>query len=244
MGRCVSEAQLDDQRPFDPRRSRSQINGLLNWLGKPPRRVLDLGSGAGRTLVPLACAGHKVTGVDCDPRMLARCDTELRRKRAVAKLIESDFTEAIPVRGKFDAVLCLGNTFMQVVDVEIAVALLRRATSLLKNEGAFFIDDFPFELWREVAEGNWTSGLSPDGGMQMVWDSGDSVFALRKGPEIDSRSWTLKPSDRLYRLWSMGALRLAAIATGLSGVEHMPESGLIVLRRPGRSASGPMRKLR
>ena len=35
-------------------------------------KVIELGCGTGRITVPLAAAGHDVTGVDIDPTMLAR----------------------------------------------------------------------------------------------------------------------------------------------------------------------------
>jgi SAM-dependent methyltransferase len=45
---------------------------LLALAGRADGPVLELASGSGRLTVPLARAGHTVTGVDLDPAMLAR----------------------------------------------------------------------------------------------------------------------------------------------------------------------------
>ena len=39
--------------------------------------VLELGCGTGRVLLPIARAGHRITGVDASPAMLARCEAKL-----------------------------------------------------------------------------------------------------------------------------------------------------------------------
>ncbi len=45
---------------------------LLALASRAEGPVLELASGSGRLTVPLARAGHAVTGVDLDPAMLAR----------------------------------------------------------------------------------------------------------------------------------------------------------------------------
>src|SRR5437867_649860 len=42
--------------------------------------VLELGCGTGRVLVPLARAGHVVTGIDSSANMLDRCRTNLEKE--------------------------------------------------------------------------------------------------------------------------------------------------------------------
>jgi SAM-dependent methyltransferase len=45
-------------------------------------RVLELGCGTGRVLLPLARAGYAVTGIDASPAMLARCRSKLTAEPA------------------------------------------------------------------------------------------------------------------------------------------------------------------
>jgi SAM-dependent methyltransferase len=224
---------LDPDRPLDPGRDRAQVDGLLARLGPSPRRVVDLGCGAGRTLVPLAVAGHEVTGLDRRPDALERCAAALRAAGRAARLLEADFTEPWPIAaGTADLVCCLGNTFMTVHDVDVAVEVLARAATALLPGGAVALDDLAGEFWPELGEGRWTSGLAPDGSAQLVWADDDAVFTLRTGADVDEEAWSLRPGDRRFRLWTTGSLRLAARAAGLSAPRRVPETCLLVMERP------------
>jgi len=224
---------LDAQQPHDEAQSRAQITGLLRLLDPAPKRVLDLGCGLGRVLVPLAAAGHEPLGVDCNAEALRLCLARLEEKGCAADLMKGDFREAGPLpAGPFDAVLCLGNTFMTIADVDEAVELLIRVRRVLSVGGTFIIDDCPRDFWPELTEGNWLSGLSEDGSSQLVWEAGDAVFTLRCGGEVDPDNWHVGPGEPRYRLWSDGALRLAARAAGLSAPRRLDEVPLLVMRRP------------
>ncbi|MDY7110192.1 MAG: class I SAM-dependent methyltransferase [Planctomycetota bacterium] len=227
-------AWLDADAPHEEAHSRAQIDALKRWLDPAPKRVLDLGCGAGRVLVPLAAAGHALTGVDWNNEARRRCAARLSEAGADADLIEGDFRrEADLPAGPFDAVLCLGNTFMTIVDVEEAVTLLQRVRRRLVPGGAFVIDDCPHDFWPELTEGNWTAGLSEDGAMQLVWDGGDSIFTLRRGEAVNPQDWNIRPGERIFRLWLDGALRLAARAGGLSAPQRLPDTPLLAMRREG-----------
>lgn len=241
-------AWLDEQNPFDPQESAQQVAALLDLLGRSPRRVLDLGCGAGRVLVPLVEAGHVVIGMDRDAGALESCRRRLAQGAAGAeraakmgdgggrvRLVTADFLEPWPEDlGRFDAVCCLGNTMMTVADVDAAVRLLERAASVLEPEGMFVMDDCPARYWPELTEGRWQSGLSEDGSAQMVWAPDDSVFALRWGDNVDEQSWVPGPADRRLRLWSLGALNLAGRLAGLSAAQRPMGEGLLIMRVAGR----------
>jgi len=226
----------DDDQPFDAMRSAAQIESVMELLGDPPKQVLELGCGGGRVLVPTAAAGHECTGLDRDGAALQRCREALERHGADAELIEHDYVHPWPetmtlADASFDAALCLGNTFMTIVDVDDAVAVLQRIADALKPGGAFIIDDIAQEYWPELIEGNWCNGVSDDDSVQMVWADDDAVFALRRGADVDPDDWTLNPSDRRYRLWTTAALELAGRLAGLSVRPWSAGSGVTVLRR-------------
>lgn len=228
--------------PHDPDRSAAQIEGVLTRLhaeAKESKIVLDLGCGAGRLLTPLAKAGHHVIGIDTNQAALRAC----REASPDSTLVHGDFlTEPWPLPAPgADAILCLGNTFMTIADLDAAIALLARAAGALAPGGVLLLDDLPHDLWPEVTEGNWQSGISehPDEDgtlMQMVWHPHDSVFTIRTGDRVDESCWTLKPDDRLLRLWTSSALALAARLAGLSEPEHDEPHGLLIFRCVKRSA--------
>jgi SAM-dependent methyltransferase len=227
--------RFDDDAPFDEATDRGQVGGLQRLLGPAPRRVLDLGCGAGRTLVPLAAAGHELIGIDSRGDAVARCRGALDAAGARADLHEADFLGAWPdgLEG-LDAVLCLGNTFMLVADPDDAVDLLRRCAQALGDGGVVVIDDIPNDLWPEVAAGNWVSGLSPDGKLQLAWHASDAVFVLRAGEDVDLGCDRPRDGERLHRLWTDGALRLAARAAGLSAPVRHDGEHLLVMRQGPR----------
>jgi hypothetical protein len=121
---------------------------------------------------------------------------------------------------------------MTVHDVCQAVGLLRRAHRLVRAGGVFMIDVDCVETWRDVAEGNWQEGISEDGQWQLVWGEGDSIAAVRRGGRVDADSWSITDSDRVIRLWTMGSLRLAAMASGW-GEPDAHGAGVITMRRDG-----------
>lgn len=219
--RAASTPDADpDWFPLSREEHNAQTAALLRRLGKSPKRVLDLGSGDGRIAGPLVDAGHLVLAVDRDPAALAGCAA------CGASILRGDFLNtasagdslwlAITKAGPFDAVVCLGHTFMLASDPGEALAVLARVRSVLRNKppGFFAVDDFS-GLWREVAEGNWQEGVSPDGSMQLVWGEGDNTIAFRRDKTINRKSWSIVRSDTPMRLWSRGELTLAAHASGL-----------------------------
>ena len=130
----------------------------------------------------------------------------------------------------FDAALCLGNTLMAVVDPDDALAFFRQAASWLAPGGVFIVDDFPHEFWPEVADGSWLSGISEDGEMQLIWAEADAVLVLRSGEAVDAERWTIDPDEPRVRLWSMGALTLAARSAGFSGPDRDSDAALLLMR--------------
>ena len=51
-----------------------------------------------------------------------------------------------------------------------------------------------------------------------------------EGEQVDAESWELKKNDRNVRLWTMGALKLAAQLADLSAPEVQVEGAILVMR--------------
>lgn len=224
----------DDWSPLDPADHARQIDALLARLGalSRPALVIDLGAGGGRVAGPLADAGHRVLAIDDDPAALDACAVAGARTRR-ADLLDP----AAPLDhpdGPADAVLCLGNTLALVHDVERAVTLLGRAARATGPGGWFAIDALA-PTWEDVASGAWREGCSEAGDLQLVWAASDAVIVLRPlAADADpaDADWTVRPDDRPLRLWSMGALRLLAIASGWGAPREIAAEHLTVFDRP------------
>lgn len=106
-------------------------------LGRESQRVLDLGCGAGFIAIPLARAGHDVTGID-----LSESTLSVARSRSSPELpvrFERADVCAVPEPdASFDAVLALDL----LEHVEQPAALIREAARVLKPGGQFIYHTF------------------------------------------------------------------------------------------------------
>jgi SAM-dependent methyltransferase len=120
---------------------------LLRQLPTKPQRLLELACGTARAAIPLAQSGHRVTGVDYDPAMLAIA----RRKRDFVGLTEAQLTL---VRGDitrlrlptaeatFDSCIILFNSLLAFTSLEQLDAVLETCRWHLRPGGRLFIDIF------------------------------------------------------------------------------------------------------
>ena len=221
---------MNDWLPMDDKQSAVQIESILKLLGEEPLDVVDVGCGDGRILIPLVVAGHRVVGIDLDPVAISACSARCAEIDIDAHLIDGSFFDALPLSEPVDAIVCCGQTFMLLADVDEAVAALRLFKQSLKGGGLIIIDDIPGDLWPEVAAGRWANGINEDETLQLVWAKNDAVFTIREAKQVDADSWELKESDRNVRLWTMGALKLAAQLADLSVPEVQVEGAVLVMR--------------
>lgn len=108
--------------------------GCKEQRGGAPLRILELGCGSGRLLVPLLRDGHQVVGIDRSAAMLGRCAARIatlgRAARQRGQLVRADFRH-LPLSGaeRFPLIVCPFNGFMHLYtrqDVEQCLAQIRR----------------------------------------------------------------------------------------------------------------------
>src|SRR5690606_32341929 len=82
----------------------------LQKLGK--RKVLDVATGTGFHSVRLIQAGFDVTSADGSATMLAKAFSNARHRGHILRTIHADWRWLTrSVHDKYDAVICLGNSF-------------------------------------------------------------------------------------------------------------------------------------
>lgn len=222
---------LGGYEPHDPEVARRQDDWLRNWGRRDSCRVLDLGCGQGRTMLPLAELGHDVLGVDVDPDCLDVCRQIAMEQGTPIRVREHDFLrDRLDDESPFDLVCCLGNTFMLIETDAEAVQLLGRCAQLLRPDGLIVLDDLPGLFMPEVESGNWQTGISEDASLQFIWSDTPDVFTVRSAEDVDPDQWSLRPGDIPLRLWRSESLEAVAIEAGLSVPEPDPDGAMLVMR--------------
>lgn len=119
---------------------------LADKIGGP---ILELGCGTGRILLPLARAGHVVTGLDRSTAMLARAKQKLIEEdelvRSRINIVQGDM-RSIQLEAGFRLAIASYNTLMHL-DGTTKIALLKNVRKHLQSGGTLYIDlDNPFEI--------------------------------------------------------------------------------------------------
>ncbi|MCX6373095.1 MAG: class I SAM-dependent methyltransferase [Actinobacteria bacterium] len=105
--------------------------------------ILELGCGTGRVLLPLARAGHEITGLDLSAEMLERCGAKLQSEppevRGCVRLLQADMT-SFDLGRRFAALICPFAGFQQLRTVEQQLATLERCRTHLLPHGRLVLD--------------------------------------------------------------------------------------------------------
>lgn len=116
--------------------------GLAGRTGSP---ILELGCGTGRLVLALAQAGHRVTGVEREPAMLALAEAKVRAAgRAVARrvtLVAGDF-QSLDLPTRFRLAVLAVNTWMDLPGPAEQAQVLARAGRHLEPGGLLVLDLF------------------------------------------------------------------------------------------------------
>jgi SAM-dependent methyltransferase len=104
-------------------------------------RVLDVATGTGFHSVRLLEAGFDVTSVDGNANMLTRAFTNARERGRILRTVHSDWRWlSRDVHEKYDAVICLGNSFTHLFSERDRRRALAEFYAVLKHDGVLIVD--------------------------------------------------------------------------------------------------------
>lgn len=120
----------------------AEIGQLVRLLGDVTGPVLELACGSGRLALPLAAAGHDVTGVDSSAELLRilagrLAEPTAARLRGTVALVEADVL-ALPLNRRYQAVV-LGATSVRLFDGAQRRELFSAVHDLLLPGGRFVV---------------------------------------------------------------------------------------------------------
>jgi len=123
-------------------REASENKFFINELRKRKKhKILDAATGTGYHSVKLLKAGFNVTSVDGSPTMLAKAFENARQRDYILKTVHADWRWLNKdVSGRYDAVICLGNSFTHLHDENDRRKTLAEFYSALRHDGILIID--------------------------------------------------------------------------------------------------------
>lgn len=120
------------------------IDLLLEKKKKATRsklKVLDVAAGTGFHSVQLLKAGFDVTSVDGNAAMLIKAFENARQEDLILKTVHADWRWLNKdVNGKFDAIVCLGNSFTHLFNENDRRRALAEFYAALKYDGILILD--------------------------------------------------------------------------------------------------------
>ncbi len=112
---------------------------VLRDRGK--QNVLDVATGTGFHSVRLIEAGFNVTSADGSAAMLAKAFENGKRRGLILKTVQADWRWLNrDIQGKYDAIICLGNSFTHLHDEQDRRRALAEFYAALKHDGVLILD--------------------------------------------------------------------------------------------------------
>lgn len=123
-------------------RAESEGNFFIEKLrARGVQRVLDVATGTGFHSVRLIEAGFDVVSADGSPYMLSRAFENARKRGHVLRTVQADWRWLNrDVFGRFDAVICLGNSFTHLFSERDRRKALAEFYSALVHDGILILD--------------------------------------------------------------------------------------------------------
>jgi glycine/sarcosine N-methyltransferase len=104
-------------------------------------KILDVATGTGFHSVRLLQEGFEVLSADGSPEMLAKAFENARRRGHILTTVQADWRWLNrTIRGKFDAVICLGNSFTHLFSERDRRKSLAEFYAALHHDGMLILD--------------------------------------------------------------------------------------------------------
>jgi len=131
----------DDLIDWDAR-AQSEGRFFIEQLkARDKHKILDVAAGTGFHSVRLLQAGFDVTSVDGNAQMLVKAFENARKRGLILSSVHADWRWLNrDIHSKFDAIICLGNSFTHLFDEGDRRRSLAEFYAALKHDGILILD--------------------------------------------------------------------------------------------------------
>lgn len=196
----------------------------LDRLAAVSGPILEPACGSGRALIPLAQAGHPMSGFDLSADMLARAEARCAEAGVTAHLSRQEF-EDFAYDQSFAAIVLPVGSFTLIGDAAVALAVLKRFHAALEPGGLLMVDLQPLSMLSRPIQDrrSWTT---PEGDLLTCEGVGTGTDWLRQTYETryryerwrDHRLVETQIDPMIQRAWGRTEFELALAHCGFGEV--------------------------
>lgn len=191
----------------------ADVEFALSVIGMNPKRILEIACGSGRMLVPLAKAGHLVTGLDFDEYMLSKISAKSKGLKNIAWK-KSDVMKDTWGNG-YDIVMLAANFLFNIVaDIgydKAQALVIKKSADALVSGGHIYID-YEYTLHPELLFGN--------SGEKIIWQGTDSDGNTGKMILLDSSFDNITGLNKFTRRFELLLSNGTEIKQDIPSIKH------------------------
>jgi SAM-dependent methyltransferase len=128
---------------------RPDLDFYLDYARAAEGKILELGCGTGRLLIPIAAAGCEIVGLDLSEHMLAKCREKLQDQpeevQERARIVQGDMT-CFDLGETFGLITVPFRAFQHLISLDEQMACLRCVNRHLTMGGKLILDLFQVNL--------------------------------------------------------------------------------------------------
>ncbi len=111
------------------------------------KKILDVAAGTGYHSIKLLNHGFDVTSADGNPNMLAKAFNNARQQGQILRTVQADWRWlSRDIHDKYDAVICLGNSFTHMFSEHDRRKALAEFYSALRHDGILILDHRNYDV--------------------------------------------------------------------------------------------------
>jgi SAM-dependent methyltransferase len=192
-----------------------EVNFILSIVGDEPKNILEVACGGGRVTVPLAQAGHKVTGFDFDEYMLEKIPA---KAYGLSNITSYKADAVMQDWGKdFDIVILAGNILVNIEsELDYAKAqelFIKKAAASVKQNGYIYLDFDCYDRPDQTSDNKreW-----------VCFEGTDDLGTYGKYIVISGDYNSQTHSDRSYRRYELTPKNEEMFSFETSSIKHFP----------------------